>query len=130
MAGVAAVIFRAGLRLCGFGGVATWTIGSASTEARFPTQSVAWIVTGKIPARDGSGHETVCQPPPTESRRTPPSAEMRTVEGFETQKVTAPTPALRELEQRRLRREPGELRRRRREAVVAAGERLRGARTT
>ena len=80
--------------LCGFfGGATTRTIGSASTEAPFPAQSVAWIVTGKIPARDGSGHETVCQPPDTDSQRSRPSAETRTDEGFETQKVTAPTPA-------------------------------------
>ena len=71
----------------------TWTIGSASIEAELPFQSVAWIETGKIPARRGSAHETVCQPPATDSLRRRPSADTRTVDGFDTQNVTAPVPA-------------------------------------
>ena len=85
-----AVVFRAGFFLCFLAGVSTRTIGRAATEASFPAQSVAWIVTGKIPARDGSAQLTVCQPPETEKRRSPPSASTRTLEGLDTQNETAP----------------------------------------
>ena len=70
---------------------ATRTIGSACTEASLPAQSVAWIVTGKMPAprRERPGHRV----PAARDREPACLAERRRRardEGFETQKETAP----------------------------------------
>jgi len=67
-------------------------MGSASNDAWFPAESVAVTCTGYAPARFGTPHDSVFQPPLTLTRFDGPApVTTETVAGFETQNVSEPS---------------------------------------